>query len=163
MTRSFLCLPRSRIGWRAKRSEEHTSELQSRLHLGCRLLLEKKKPFPTIAARNRAQRDHAHRQARRGPHVRQRVRRPAQRTQPPAPPAAPLPPPGQLALRPAAPPTAYPRVYAHVLHAHRPGRDPQLGAPAPSGVAPAPATPPYPHADVSVAPLPMIERLLFFF
>src|SRR2546429_3801226 len=26
-----------------KRSEEHTSELQSRLHLGCRLLLEKKK------------------------------------------------------------------------------------------------------------------------
>src|SRR2546429_1091518 len=31
-------------GWiRAKRSEEHTSELQSRLHLVCRLLLEKKK------------------------------------------------------------------------------------------------------------------------
>src|SRR2546429_6522311 len=35
--------------WRAKikdsrgRSEEHTSELQSRLHLVCRLLLEKKK------------------------------------------------------------------------------------------------------------------------
>src|SRR2546422_1466033 len=28
-------------GW--KRSEEHTSELQSRLHLVCRLLLEKKK------------------------------------------------------------------------------------------------------------------------
>src|SRR2546429_932679 len=28
-------------GWR--RSEEHTSELQSRLHLVCRLLLEKKK------------------------------------------------------------------------------------------------------------------------
>src|SRR3989449_7103472 len=27
----------------AKRSEEHTSELQSRLHLVCRLLLEKKK------------------------------------------------------------------------------------------------------------------------
>src|SRR5256884_807639 len=26
-----------------RRSEEHTSELQSRLHLGCRLLLEKKK------------------------------------------------------------------------------------------------------------------------
>src|SRR2546422_3294019 len=26
------------------RSEEHTSELQSRLHLVCRLLLEKKKP-----------------------------------------------------------------------------------------------------------------------
>src|SRR5687768_18091050 len=29
------------------RSEEHTSELQSRLHLVCRLLLEKKKQFPT--------------------------------------------------------------------------------------------------------------------
>src|SRR2546422_4610620 len=27
-----------------KRSEEHTSELQSRLHLVCRLLLEKKNP-----------------------------------------------------------------------------------------------------------------------
>src|SRR2546429_5321201 len=31
-------------GW--KRSEEHTSELQSRLHLVCRLLLEKKKHEP---------------------------------------------------------------------------------------------------------------------
>src|ERR1041385_9498805 len=35
------------------RSEEHTSELQSRLHLVCRLLLEKKKatrlPSPTAA------------------------------------------------------------------------------------------------------------------
>src|SRR2546429_1147401 len=30
---------------RMPRSEEHTSELQSRLHLVCRLLLEKKKPF----------------------------------------------------------------------------------------------------------------------
>src|SRR6185503_15842843 len=29
--------------WRRSRSEEHTSELQSRLHLVCRLLLEKKK------------------------------------------------------------------------------------------------------------------------
>src|SRR2546429_806188 len=29
------------------RSEEHTSELQSRLHLVCRLLLEKKKQRPT--------------------------------------------------------------------------------------------------------------------
>src|SRR2546422_5963324 len=28
------------------RSEEHTSELQSRLHLVCRLLLEKKKSYP---------------------------------------------------------------------------------------------------------------------
>src|SRR2546429_2266084 len=29
--------------WARRRSEEHTSELQSRLHLVCRLLLEKKK------------------------------------------------------------------------------------------------------------------------
>src|SRR3989449_5281421 len=40
--------PRTRRGGmrgpaRAARSEEHTSELQSRLHLVCRLLLEKKK------------------------------------------------------------------------------------------------------------------------
>src|SRR2546422_6826409 len=39
---------RSRRTWpptaaRSPRSEEHTSELQSRLHLVCRLLLEKKK------------------------------------------------------------------------------------------------------------------------
>src|SRR2546422_8098783 len=32
----------------ASRSEEHTSELQSRLHLVCRLLLEKKKKKRTI-------------------------------------------------------------------------------------------------------------------
>src|SRR2546422_8162779 len=31
------------LGARRARSEEHTSELQSRLHLVCRLLLEKKK------------------------------------------------------------------------------------------------------------------------
>src|SRR2546422_5078277 len=31
------------IRWLDRRSEEHTSELQSRLHLVCRLLLEKKK------------------------------------------------------------------------------------------------------------------------
>src|SRR2546422_7928424 len=36
----------------APRSEEHTSELQSRLHLVCRLLLEKKKTL----VRNRRQR-----------------------------------------------------------------------------------------------------------
>src|SRR5690625_6521500 len=36
-----LLLPRSGLGH--KRSEEHTSELQSRGHLVCRLLLEKKK------------------------------------------------------------------------------------------------------------------------
>src|SRR3989449_6693747 len=33
----------SLVGAAAARSEEHTSELQSRLHLVCRLLLEKKK------------------------------------------------------------------------------------------------------------------------
>src|SRR5216684_3783754 len=37
--------PSSRRRWR---SEEHTSELQSRLHLVCRLLLEKKKTSSTI-------------------------------------------------------------------------------------------------------------------
>src|SRR2546429_5171146 len=37
-------LARRYHAWRiADRSEEHTSELQSRLHLVCRLLLEKKK------------------------------------------------------------------------------------------------------------------------
>src|SRR2546422_6762628 len=34
---------RLRLAPRGHRSEEHTSELQSRLHLVCRLLLEKKK------------------------------------------------------------------------------------------------------------------------
>src|SRR6266498_4437616 len=33
--------------WTPRRSEEHTSELQSRPHLVCRLLLEKKKTTPT--------------------------------------------------------------------------------------------------------------------
>src|SRR2546422_8537844 len=35
-----------------RRSEEHTSELQSRLHLVCRLLLEKKKKHTTCTPRN---------------------------------------------------------------------------------------------------------------
>src|SRR2546422_6349420 len=35
---------------RRRRSEEHTSELQSRLHLVCRLLLEKKKKLTTCHA-----------------------------------------------------------------------------------------------------------------
>src|SRR2546422_7998332 len=35
-----------------KRSEEHTSELQSRLHLVCRLLLEKKKTTQYLALHN---------------------------------------------------------------------------------------------------------------
>src|SRR6266550_5865300 len=37
------CWPTSSSAPPALRSEEHTSELQSRLHLVCRLLLEKKK------------------------------------------------------------------------------------------------------------------------
>src|SRR3989449_4985205 len=41
---ALLIVSRRRVtGSGASRSEEHTSELQSRLHLGCRLLLEKKK------------------------------------------------------------------------------------------------------------------------
>src|SRR2546422_6162033 len=38
----YLVHPATKVGL-ADRSEEHTSELQSRLHLVCRLLLEKKK------------------------------------------------------------------------------------------------------------------------
>src|SRR2546422_7710762 len=54
----------ARLGWEARpdgvyldlcagtmRSEEHTSELQSRLHLVCRLLLEKKKHDATTSRR----------------------------------------------------------------------------------------------------------------
>src|SRR2546422_2064334 len=48
--------------WQRPRSEEHTSELQSRLHLVCRLLLEKKKKenkkpnTPNVEAHDRAHR-----------------------------------------------------------------------------------------------------------
>src|SRR2546429_4222231 len=44
---------RKTVGMRkdAVRSEEHTSELQSRLHLVCRLLLEKKKKQEQIDSR----------------------------------------------------------------------------------------------------------------
>src|SRR2546429_858255 len=40
-----LTIRQAKAPWRSRepRSEEHTSELQSRLHLVCRLLLEKKK------------------------------------------------------------------------------------------------------------------------
>src|SRR2546429_3122587 len=38
---TFCCIESSGAYW-SPRSEEHTSELQSRLHLVCRLLLEKK-------------------------------------------------------------------------------------------------------------------------
>src|SRR5207253_8424508 len=41
--RLWRCMPASAGSPRRTRSEEHTSELQSRGHLVCRLLLEKKK------------------------------------------------------------------------------------------------------------------------
>src|SRR5256884_415646 len=43
----------SRHVFEENRSEEHTSELQSRLHLVCRLLLEKKKCLPPPAPARR--------------------------------------------------------------------------------------------------------------
>src|SRR3712207_7045274 len=45
-------LPRERVVAPRARSEEHTSELQSRQYIVCRLLLEKKKPsirFPPLS------------------------------------------------------------------------------------------------------------------
>src|SRR2546422_4632862 len=44
---------RAPAGGSPRRSEEHTSELQSRLHLVCRLLLEKKKKVITLVASTR--------------------------------------------------------------------------------------------------------------
>src|SRR5690554_7062187 len=49
LSKSIATASRVVPGWskatrRSSRSEEHTSELQSRPHLVCRLLLEKKKP-----------------------------------------------------------------------------------------------------------------------
>src|SRR2546429_3175912 len=41
-----------RLGKGLHRSEEHTSELQSRLHLVCRLLLEKKKKPATTCSQS---------------------------------------------------------------------------------------------------------------
>src|SRR2546422_7671450 len=43
--RGVLLESTSTVSWSVRRSEEHTSELQSRLHLVCRLLLEKKKRY----------------------------------------------------------------------------------------------------------------------
>src|SRR2546429_5891652 len=51
------------VGGARGRSEEHTSELQSRLHLVCRLLLEKKKkhqPPDTAVTRHRPHTHDAH-------------------------------------------------------------------------------------------------------
>src|SRR2546422_4870297 len=44
----WVMLGKREIAMVFKRSEEHTSELQSRLHLVCRLLLEKKKKNKVI-------------------------------------------------------------------------------------------------------------------
>src|SRR2546422_7127889 len=44
-------VPQPHLLGRQKRSEEHTSELQSRLHLVCRLLLEKKKRYSSNSRR----------------------------------------------------------------------------------------------------------------
>src|SRR5437868_9699126 len=46
----WLCARRGSIVSRAARSEEHTSELQSRFDLVCRLLLEKKKTIKPVHA-----------------------------------------------------------------------------------------------------------------
>src|SRR3989449_2665924 len=42
--KAITCVAATTLLEQGRRSEEHTSELQSRLHLVCRLLLEKKKP-----------------------------------------------------------------------------------------------------------------------
>src|SRR2546422_6971520 len=51
-TAACLCYTSGTTG--NPRSEEHTSELQSRLHLVCRLLLEKKKMKVNISHRDNA-------------------------------------------------------------------------------------------------------------
>src|SRR2546422_6758706 len=53
LTGRFRLRRRSRGSSSGRRSEEHTSELQSRLHLVCRLLLEKKKKRRHCAAARR--------------------------------------------------------------------------------------------------------------
>src|SRR2546422_3347661 len=51
LLQDLLHLPRDVVRRKVQqRSEEHTSELQSRLHLVCRLLLEKKKKTTRICA-----------------------------------------------------------------------------------------------------------------
>src|SRR2546430_7050267 len=44
-------VPRQSTRRESSRSEEHTSELQSQSNLVCRLLLEKKKPPPSLSLR----------------------------------------------------------------------------------------------------------------
>src|SRR2546422_8120026 len=56
LSRPSASAARKAVSEESTRSEEHTSELQSRLHLVCRLLLEKKKKHksekPTCTARS---------------------------------------------------------------------------------------------------------------
>src|SRR5205809_3305858 len=52
---------RQRINTDLQRSEEHTSELQSRLHLVCRLLLEKKKKKNNNTVNHQKHRKNIHR------------------------------------------------------------------------------------------------------
>src|SRR5258708_18600952 len=49
--RNGPCCRELRMCSHSRRSEEHTSELQSPDHLVCRLLLEKKKSIPSICPR----------------------------------------------------------------------------------------------------------------
>src|SRR5947209_16258358 len=51
---------RRRRGWQWGRSEEHTSELQSRQYLVCRLLLEKKKKKKKKISTQRAKHKNKH-------------------------------------------------------------------------------------------------------
>src|SRR2546429_979186 len=53
-SRAMLIFGAQLPGLLTARSEEHTSELQSRLHLVCRLLLEKKKTAPSHRGDGRA-------------------------------------------------------------------------------------------------------------
>src|SRR2546422_5523335 len=50
--------PHVQVGHPQYRSEEHTSELQSRLHLVCRLLLEKKKKNEMSQHNNNTENNH---------------------------------------------------------------------------------------------------------
>src|SRR5687768_17881033 len=51
---AFLIRDIAAEDFKLSRSEEHTSELQSRLHLVCRLLLEKKKTTNTIHTKQKS-------------------------------------------------------------------------------------------------------------
>src|SRR6266576_6199408 len=58
--RSRECSPCAARGRSSRRSEEHTSELQSRRDLVCRLLLEKKKKYNKSKLHNRKKKKKQH-------------------------------------------------------------------------------------------------------